>query len=299
MDVEKKVPSSEFRVPSKKKKAGRSILVLLIAVWIAGCGTTNPGNIKRVALLAPFEGRYREIGYNAYYATKLALADYGKNDIEFVAVDDGGSVQSAVDRARALAGDPLVKAVIVLGYTATNADVQQAFGALPVLIVGDWSAKPETSDTFVLTSPQIDAMLTLPQSARDVTDAAQIHAPIVGNEVLALEQFPLLAQQPQQATVISSGNSPDADFTKRYVNSAEFTPQPGLLATLTYDATNIVIQAITSAKNGNAADVLANINYDGLNGNIQFKDGYWTDAPIHYFGYDADGILVPVDRPVK
>jgi ABC-type branched-subunit amino acid transport system substrate-binding protein len=252
-----------------------------------------------VALLAPFEGRYQEIGYNAYYAAKLALADYGKNNIEFVAVDDGGTVQSAVDRARALAGDPLVKAVIVLGYTATNADVQQAFGSVPMLIVGNWDPKPKTWNTFVLSNPQIDELLTPNQTARDVIDAAQLDTPIIGNEVLALEQFPVLAQQPQQATVISGGNLPDTDFTERYVNSAEFTPQPGLLATLTYDATNIIIQAIVSAKNGNAADVLANINYDGLNGNIQFKDGYWTDAPIHYFGYDTDGKLVPVDRPVK
>ncbi|MEO8611510.1 MAG: ABC transporter substrate-binding protein [Chloroflexota bacterium] len=259
----------------------------------------RPGNIARVALLAPFEGRYQEIGYNAYYAVKLALADYGKTDIEFVALDDGGNVQSAIERARALAGDPLVKAVITLGYTATNTDVQQALGNVPTLIVGDWDAKPETSTTFVLTSPQIDGVTTLPQNTQDVTDAAQIHTPIVGNEILALEQFPLLASQPQQATVISSGSLPDTDFSERYINSAEYTPKPGLLATLTYDATIIVIQAITNTKNGDVASGVANIDYKGLNGEIQFKDGYWVDAPIHYFSYDTDGKLIPVDRPVK
>jgi ABC-type branched-subunit amino acid transport system substrate-binding protein len=117
--------------------------------------------------------------------------------------------------------------------------------------------------------------------------------------VLALEQFPLLAQQPQQATLISSGSLPDADFTERYINSAEFTPQPGLLATVTYDATNTVIQALTDANNGGLAGALASINYTGLNGKIQFKDGYWVNAPIHYFSYDRNGNLIPVDRPIK
>jgi ABC-type branched-subunit amino acid transport system substrate-binding protein len=300
MDADKKVQSAEYRVQSEKNKARSGTLgIMLIALMIAGCGTIKPGGIARIALLAPFEGRYQEVGYNAYYAVKLALADYGKNDLEFVAVDDGGSVQSAVDRARALVGDPLVEAAIVLGYTATNADVQQTFGTMPVLIVGNWNTKPETPATFALTNPQIDALLTPDEAIRDVIKAAQIKSTIVGNEALALEQFPVLAQQPQQTTVISSGNLPDTAFTERYVNSAEYTPQPGLLATLTYDATNIVIQAITSAKNGNVTDTVASINYKGLNGNIQFKDGYWTDAPIHYFGYNSDGKLVAIDRPIK
>jgi hypothetical protein len=181
MDAKRQVPSAEFRVLSEKIKSVCSIVFLLSTLFIAGCGTTKPGNLARVALLAPFEGRYREVGYNAYYAVKLALSDYGKTDIEFVAVDDGGSVQSAVDRARALAGDPRVKAVIALGYTATGAEVQQVFRDIPMLIVGDWGVKPETQNIFLFTNPQIDTLVTLPESERGVTDAGQLRTPFIGN----------------------------------------------------------------------------------------------------------------------
>ncbi len=299
MDAESEVQSTKYRVQSKKKKSGWSLLAVIVTVVTAGCGTARQGDIVRIALVAPFEGRYQEIGYNAYYAAKLALADYGRNDIELVAVDDGGTVQSAVERAQALAGDPLVKAVIAMGYNATDSAVQAAFGNTPVLIVGDWGTTPETSNIFMMTNPQNEALWTLPQSERTITNAAQLSRSIVGNEVLALEQFPLLTQRSVQATIISSGSLPDARFTERYVNSAEFTPQPGLLATLTYDSTNLLIQAITSAKNSDLTYALENSRYKGLNGNIEFVDGYWTDAPIHYFSYDSVGNLVPVNSPVE
>jgi ABC-type branched-subunit amino acid transport system substrate-binding protein len=284
---------------SKKKKAGWGWLALLVLALAAGCGTAKPGSISRIALLAPFEGRYREVGYNAYYAVKLALSDYGRNDIEFVAVDDGGSVQSAVRRARALTNDPLLKAVIVMGYNATDQATQVAFKNIPVLIVGDWVTKPESQNTFLLTNPQIASLMSIPQDERDVTDMANLDGAVLGNEVLALEQYPLLAPASRQITAISSGSLPDANFIQRYGNSAEFTPPPGLLATLTYDATHLLLQAIMSAENSDLTTVLENIYYTGLNGNIQFEDGYWIDAPIHYFGYDNSGQLISVESPIE
>jgi hypothetical protein len=237
MDVKREVQSAKFRVQSKKKILNQAVLAIFIAVFMGGCTGNKPERLVRVALLAPFEGRYREVGYNAYYAAKLALRAYGELDVEMVAVDDGGTVESATDRAWALAGDPLVKAVIVLGYAATNEETRAAFGNLPVVVVGYWDAEATASNIFMLNSPAIDDTVTLPDSEREITAAAQIDIPIIGGDVLALKQFPRLNQNKEALMVVSSGNLPDADFVTRYLESAAFTPQPGLLATLTYDAT--------------------------------------------------------------
>jgi ABC-type branched-subunit amino acid transport system substrate-binding protein len=299
MDVEKEVQSTKYKVQSKKKILSQSFLAIFILLIIAGCRGNKPERLGRVALVAPFEGRYREAGYNAYYAAKLAFHDYSGLDVEMIAVDDGGAVESAVDRARALVGDPLVKAVIALGYAATNEEAQAAFGNLPVVVVGYWDAEPTASNIFMLHSPAIDETVTLPDSAREITAAAQIDRPIIGGDVLGLQQFPLLNQNGEEVIVVSSGNLPDADFVTRYLESAAFTPQPGLLATLTYDATSMTLAAISNAKNGDVGSTLADMNYKGLNGDIHFENGYWVNAPIHYFEYDAAGNLSTIDRPIE
>jgi ABC-type branched-subunit amino acid transport system substrate-binding protein len=298
MDAKKEVQSSKFRVKSKKKILNQVALVICIAVMMSGCSGYKPESVQRVALLAPFEGRYREVGYNAYYAAKLAFHDYSRLDIELVAVDDGGTVESAVDRARALAGDPLIKAVIALGYAATNEETQPAFGNLPVVVVGYWGTKPAAPAIFMLNNPAIDDT-TLPDMAEEITASARVDEPIIGGDVLALQQFPLLSQNSETVMIVSSGNLPDADFVTRYLDSAAFTPQPGLLATLTYDATRITLQAINEAQNGDVGTILAAMDYTGLNGDIRFENNYWVNAPLNYFEYDTTGNLLAIDRPVE
>jgi hypothetical protein len=266
-----------------------SIPCILLAA--SGCAVSQTEPTVRVALLAPFEGRYREIGYNALYAARLALDDYGKNNTELLAVDDGGSVENAADRARALAQDPQVKTVVVLGYAATDKTAQQAFGQLPVLIVGNWSVEPQTDTVFVLSNPQINQRITTMERI-EVVDTTALDAPFTGGEILALEQFAKLRQSLDDITMVSSALLPDANFTERYLSSGQFTPKPGLLATLTYDAAAIAIQA---AQTQNPAQTTQTQAYTGLNGVIQFENGYWIDAPIHDYRYNADRQLIELE----
>lgn len=252
---------------------------------MCGCGA-RPGTITRVALLAPFEGRYREVGYNAYYAAKLAIQDFGNSNIELLAIDDGGTVASAADRAKALAGDPLVKAVIALGYAATDEITQQAFENLPVLIVGGWGSKPETDTIFILANAELAATT----GRIEITNALQIENTSTGGEVFTLDQFLKLHPDEQNIVIMSSASLPDADFRQRYVNSGLFVPEPGLLATLTYDAFGMVLQA---TQNGDVLSALNTMRYEGVNGSIQFVDGNWLDAPIHKYTYSTDGVLQP------
>jgi hypothetical protein len=265
----------------------------IFCLLLGACAVSKAEPISRIALLAPFEGRYREIGYNALYAARLALQDSGLTRIELLPIDDGGTTDSAQDRARALTGDSLVKIAIILGYAPTDANVQLAFGDIPVLIVGHWGAQPQTTSVYMLANPDLDNRIS-PQTRIAVTDAARIDTPAVGGDVFALEGLRKLRDSLSNITVLSSASLPDMAFTERYQQSDPFAPEPGLLATLTYDATRIALSAITTGTETRAEinRRIGAISYEGLNGTIQFTDGYWRDAPIYSYSFDAQNRLI-------
>lgn len=125
------------------------IAAFSLAVWLllSGCAPrTEP--ITRIALLAPFEGADRDIGYEALYAARLAVTEADDIWLDLLPIDDGADQGMA--RARALAADPLVKVVLLLGDQAASPEVQAAFDDLPVLIVGDWNAQPESANVILL-----------------------------------------------------------------------------------------------------------------------------------------------------
>ena len=258
------------------------LMLCLTIVSLCGCSIFSTPEISRIALLAPFEGRYREIGYDAYYAVRLALSDTHNTSVELLAVDDGGTAESADERAKALAKDPLVKAVIALGYTAADSSAQQEFGQRPVVIVGEWGAKPASDVIYLLTNPQINDIITT-AGQFPITNAVEINTPIVGSDVFALKQFIQLRPNTDGVRIASSGSLPDAAFRERYLQSGLYVPEPGLLATLTYDAANMTLQAMSS---GDAQTAFENMQYQGINGLFTFKDNYWADAPIHYYCYE-------------
>jgi WD40 repeat protein len=102
------------------------------------------------------------------------------------------------------------------------------------------------------------------------------------DERLALPQIVDLSNDLEHITIYSSATLPDADFTQRYLSSAEFAPEPGLLASLTYDATAIALEHIATSQ------PIHDIVHEGLNGQIQFEGGYWQQAPIFIYRYEND-----------
>lgn len=272
------------------KILSRISVLICTLLLVVGCSGAQ-GGIQRIALLAPFEGQYREVGYDAYYAVRLAMQERDTELVELLAIDDGGSESSAIERARALSSDPLVKVVIVLGNNATREGVQQAFGQTPVVIVGQWQNEPISDNAFMLASSQLKGLLSPIEQLEGESEAD-----IVGGEEFALQQVPLLMTDLSRISVVSSASLPDENFRQRYMSSGQFVQEPGLLATLTYDAAGIALNALQTVDAGTA---IATMRYEGLNGNIQFVDGYWANAPINYFIYNADGKLTPEDRAVK
>jgi ABC-type branched-subunit amino acid transport system substrate-binding protein len=267
-----------------------------LALFLCGCAVAGAPPVYRIALLAPFEGRYREVGYDALYAGRLAFADAESSQYEFLPLDDGGTPERAADRARAVALDYSITAAVVLGYSATDEQALTAFDDLPVLVVGNWTAALPAERVYILSSPELTARLTAPPTI-SVNDAARLSAPVTGGEAFALPGFAELRESLSDVTVLSSGSLPDASFRERYRSSDPFAPPPGLLATLTYDAVRFLLQA-NQPDRESVDRAISDMAYEGLNGTIQFEDGYWQDAPIHVYRYE-NGQLTAADDVVE
>jgi ABC-type branched-subunit amino acid transport system substrate-binding protein len=241
----------------------------------------------RVALLAPFEGRYREIGYNALYAARLAFTESDFANVELMPIDDGGSVATAVLRAQALTHDPQMIGALILGYQAADSQVQAALGDIPAIIVGRWTETRAADNVYLLSAADINTPLDA------VTDV--VNAPYMGGDVWLLEGARLLRGSLDGITVVTSGSIPDANFAERYAAGNQFAPDPNLLATLTYDATAFLIEAASTGDRAAAWRLLGEGQQNGLNGVIAFgDDGYWIDAPINRYRFD-NGAWVKAD----
>jgi branched-chain amino acid transport system substrate-binding protein len=80
-----------------------------------------PGVVRptvKIGLVAPFEGRYRYIGYDVIYAVRMAIREanasggVGGYNVELVAYDDGADPAMAIQQALKLAVDPTVVAAV-------------------------------------------------------------------------------------------------------------------------------------------------------------------------------------------
>ncbi|MFQ5886052.1 MAG: branched-chain amino acid ABC transporter substrate-binding protein [Anaerolineae bacterium] len=89
---------------------------ILSALALVGCTVTKP--IIKIGLVAPFEGLYRDVGYNALYAVKLAVREWNEAGgvegymVELVALDDSGEPDQAPGQASELILDPLVMGAV-------------------------------------------------------------------------------------------------------------------------------------------------------------------------------------------
>jgi ABC-type branched-subunit amino acid transport system substrate-binding protein len=105
--------------------------------------------VVKIGLVAPFEGQYRYVGYDAIYAARLALREanaaggVGGYSVELVAYDDRGDVEGARTAARNLAQDPDVVAVIGHFRDPTTEAARALYdqAGLPLLVAGTVEGK--------------------------------------------------------------------------------------------------------------------------------------------------------------
>lgn len=125
----------QFVQRASTRLKSRACIVLLLTLAAASC--RFPGSVRptvKIGLVAPFEGRYRAIGYDVIYAVRLALREanaaggIGGYSVELTAYDDGADPSQAELQARKLAIEDEVIAVIGHFHECTT------LAALPVYV---------------------------------------------------------------------------------------------------------------------------------------------------------------------
>lgn len=95
----------------------RPFLALALAIAAAaafGCAPAPVGSEVKIALVAPFEGRQRSVGYEVFPGLREAIREHAGAGatVTFVAYNDSGDPDAAERAARAVVRDPDVVAVI-------------------------------------------------------------------------------------------------------------------------------------------------------------------------------------------
>lgn len=89
---------------------------IFLLLLLTGCASVDP--VVKVALVGPFEGQQRAVGYDVIYSARLAVREaneaggIGGYRVSLVALDDGGDPELARQVAESLVIDPAVVAVV-------------------------------------------------------------------------------------------------------------------------------------------------------------------------------------------
>jgi branched-chain amino acid transport system substrate-binding protein len=126
-------------------------LFALLLLFLTSCHSVTP--VVKIGLVGPFEGRYREVGYDVIYSARLAVREInqagGIDDyrVALVALDDGGDKELARETAESLTLDPAV--IVVVGHWLT----QTTAVAAPIYAQADLPFIQMGSEPFTTFNP--------------------------------------------------------------------------------------------------------------------------------------------------
>ncbi len=194
-------PPVAKREPSSAIGLGVCALVLLAAA-LAGCGVTRP--VVKIGVVAPFEGRYRAVGYDVIYAVRLAVRERntagGINGyaVEVVSLDDGGAAAAAAEQARKLALDPAVVAVIGHWRDDTTLAAAPVYAGAGLPLVAPGVGTPALSSYSQVAFRLYPTDAAIEETAREVTSS------------LGLKRLVFVRSKADLAQVV--GTQPEAVF---------------------------------------------------------------------------------------
>lgn len=259
------------------------------ALALTGCLPVTRPSVK-IGLVAPFEGRYRSVGYEVIYAVRLAVREANAAggvagySVELVALDDAGDPAQAVEQAHKLATDPQVVGALGHWLEATTLAAAPAYAAADIPLLATAAA------------PTLDAQ------AFRLWPAGPCALPTGEGCVAALEDLKRFPEAPVTVSAPAPlpADSSDPAFAGRYTALATGVT-PGVYAVLAYDGANTLLAAIAAeiAAHGSptrrgVADQLAVVEWPGLSGPVAFTpDHAWAAARTWPYVWQAGGLTPP------
>jgi len=299
-------------------------LGLLIAVLTAaGCLPVARPTVT-IGLVAPFEGRYRDVGYEVIYAVRLAVREANAAggvagyNVALMALDDAGDATQAAVQARKLSAAPEVVGAIGHWLEATTLAAAPVYveSGLPMLAT---AASPELAEgayrlwlTWEAEAAAVPAgarQCPLPcDSLEDLdwlfdTRAEDPLVEIVGPATWGQPQFAALAGEAVEGVMFVTpspypADSADPGFAERY-RAISNGVEPRANAVLAYDAARMLFAAIEAsiAEDGvltreGVARALGEISFEGLSGTIAYdEDGNWMNGRGRVYRWEAERVV--------
>jgi len=261
--------------------AGCLLCLAACILLLASCtfpGSTRP--VLKFGLVAPFEGRWRPVGYDAIYAARLAVREQNAAGgirgyrIELVAYDDGGDSLAAVERARQLALDPQVVAAIGHYRIATSRAAWEVYAREGLPLIAPIIPADSLPDALC-------TGCTFPAAFRTGPSSQAI------GHLIALDD--VFAYSAAVGTVFVSGAAwpKDVPEAQQFIASYRHVSngaEPGPYAWATYQAARILFDAIASASDRptrHAVGAQLARRFDA--------QGTWPNAPIYLYRIDENG----------
>jgi len=327
-----RVPKENFKLQTSNSKHALERWSLKFEIWslgfgillaLSGCMPSALPSIK-IGVVAPFEGRYRQIGEEIIYAVRLAVREANESGgikgytIELMAFDDGGDPSQAEEQARKLATDPQVVGAIGnwLDSTTLAAALVLADSGIPFLAT---TSSPDLdpsafrlwlTDTAYLAAAPDSQHCPLPCDSLENLDWFTDHCPLAtdhcsGPPLWGLTQFPRLAGDAAEGVFVITpsplpADSSDPSFADRY-RAASPGVEPRFLAVLAYDATRTLLDAVARDLQSNTIPTrsgveaaLAQTDYDGLGGHFSFNaDRDWYEVSGWVYQWHEGQLIKP------
>jgi ABC-type branched-subunit amino acid transport system substrate-binding protein len=312
-------------MPARKAWPSAIWLVLMVAALVtapACVPVTRP--VVKIGLVAPFEGRYRDVGYEVIYAVRLAVREANAAGgvagytIELTALDDSGDPSQAVEQANKMAADPAILGVIGHWLDATTYAAAPVYATegLPLLGTTLTDLPPGTfrlwlTPGVIERAAAADTLCPLPcDNLEDLgwlrnARAQQPAAPVLGPPLWAQTQFVALAGPLAEgarfvAAAPYPADSADPAFAGRY-RAISNGVEPGPNAVLAFDAANLLFAALRASAAGGRAPTragmraaLSAVHYAGHSGPISFTpDGNWAEATAWIYEWQGGMVRRP------
>lgn len=287
-----------------------AIIISLLSLLV-GCLNQSPRVVK-IGLVAPFEGRYREIGVDVIPAARLAVREWAAKHtdapiaIELVTYDDAGNPDKAALQAQNLVVDPAVQLVIGHWREDTTGAAEPVYSQSHMPLITYNEIPNADGHTYYLLSPQKQVIsqqverwsshqsneykirldeTDLVQSATNVREGTNY---LIGGPDWGLNQFKLLLDGNSQEVYFASGLAMPSDqrgnfwtgahvanFVAKFEDGSVGAP-PGFYSVAAYEATWFALDLI-SRKYGIAED-------DSPVSHWQFdSNNHRLDAPVYLY----------------
>jgi ABC-type branched-subunit amino acid transport system substrate-binding protein len=286
---------------------------LALVPWALGLVACFPITrpVIKIALVAPFEGRYRDVSYEVIYAVRLAAREANANggiagySVELLALDDSGDPEMAVAQARKVAADPQVVGVVGHWLDSTTLAAASNYEAENIPLLATASSSELSASAFRLWPTNDTLQSSLPNALHCPTPCdslenldwlfSNLRPPTSDLQILG----PPLWTQPQFASLMGEAaegvyvvapapfpaDSSDPTFGDRY-RAISNRVEPRSYAVLAYDAARLLFAAIARDIRTNGqptrtgvAVALAQTDYSGLSGHFSFDANRdWSEA---------------------